>query len=869
MASWLAVWRWISFRHLFREGGARAALPVAGVALGVAVLLAIRLANASALAAFVETVEVVAGRANLQVAAGPEGFDERLFPLVRAVPGVTAAAPVVQLYVPARPGPPLVEAPTAREDGSAYADTVLLLGTDLLLDRPFARYVPADEGRAGTLDFLADPRAAALPRGLAIRWGAALGDEISIVASGRTEGLRVRQILDGDELEGAFGGNLVVLDISVAQDVLQRWGRLDRIDLIVPPKQVADVRERLAVLLPPGVQVMEPAGRTGQVENLIRSFELNLTALSFIALFVSMFLIFNALSLAVVRRRREIGILRSLGLTRGQVARQFLGEGLVIGVLGTGLGLALGTLLASGALRAVSRTISALYLVVQARTLHLDPAAYLLAGGVGLGVAIAAALFPAREAAATPPALTVRQGAFVETHPVRVLSLAAAGVGLLLVAAAVAWVAVAARWPFAGFLTAGLLLIGFALLVPVSIAGTQGIAASFARRLAGPPGLLGARYLSENLARSSTVAAALMVSVGMLVGLGTMVGSFRRTVDLWIGQTIRGDLYVEPVGRSVGEGAVSLPSEVLGLARDLPGVLALDTYRGTRISHRNRLAFAAGVDLEVQAAHGNLLFLQGDSTSILRRARETGGVVITESFAHHHRVRAGETLRLETPSGPVDLLVHGIYHDYTSDAGGILMDHRLFERLWQERRVESLAIYLAPGADAEEARRQLADAIAGRWALHVTPNQALRRRVLRIFDQTFQITYALQAIALLVAVLGVISTLTALIIQRSREIAVLRAVGATRAQVRRMVLVESGLLGLMGAVLGCLCGVLLSLLLIYVINKQFFGWSIQPYFDVWLFVQAVAVTVPVSLLAGLLPAGQAASRSPAEAMRIE
>jgi putative ABC transport system permease protein len=244
-------------------------------------------------------------------------------------------------------------------------------------------------------------------------------------------------------------------------------------------------------------------------------------------------------------------------------------------------------------------------------------------------------------------------------------------------------------------------------------------------------------------------------------------------------------------------------------------------------------------------------------------------VIVTESFAFRNGVKAGGRVRLETPAGAVSLPVEGVFYDYSTDAGAILMDYRLFGRLWKDARAESLALYLEPGASAEQVRQRFIKAAAGRVLLYVTPNQGLRDRVLTVFDQTFQITYALQAIAILVAVLGVVSTLTALILQRGREIGVLRAVGALRGQVRKIVLVESGLLGLIGSLLGCVCGMALSLLLIYVINKQFFGWSIRLTVDPWLFVQAVVLMVATALLAGIAPARLATTRVAAEAMRAD
>lgn len=862
------LWRWISLRHLFHEAG-WSLLTLLGVALGVGVVVSIRLANTSALASFAETVDSVAGRANLQVTADSDGFDERLFPRVRDTPGVEAAAPVVQTYALARLGTgALRQGEPVRHEGP-YNETLLVLGVDPRLEQPFGRYTPPKGQAVPVLDFLFDPYAVAITRSLATRHGLRLGSPLSVMAAGRQVTLHVRLIIDSQELQQAMGGNVLLMGLGAAQGVFQRYGRIDRIDLIVRTERRDAVRAALRPLLPANVEIDQPQGRTKQVENMLHAFELSLSALSFIALFVAMFLIFNAVSMSVLRRRRETGILRSLGVTRRQVLAQFLVEGLALGVVGSTIGLLLGTLMARLALASIARTISNLYLVTYARDLRMDPATYATGFALGVAAALFSCLAPALEASRTAPGVTISQGMFIEAQPLPIGRWSAAAFGLIGASALVALWTVSHRHPLGGFASAALLLAGFSLLAPGFTLVSQRAAAPAAGLVAGIEGVLGARYLREAVARASVVVAALMVSVGMLVGLSIMVASFRNTVSLWVNQTLRGDLYVEPVGRRVTGSATVLPPEVIEAARSIRGVAAVDTYRAIRVDYGGRIAYVVAVDLDIQGRFGRLQFMQGDTYDVFRRAREHDGVVVTESFGYRHHVSAGDRVTLKTPSGTVRLPVEGVFYDYSTDAGAILMDYRLFARLWNDTRAERLAIYVDPGVDADRVRTQFIQAVGDRVMLHVTPNHDLRARVLEVFDQTFQITYALQAIAIMVAILGVISTLTALILQRGREIAVLRAVGALRRQVQKMVLVESVLLGLIGGLLGCACGLGLSILLIHVINKQFFGWSIRMTVAPGIFLQAVALMVVTALLAGIGPARLAATRVAASAMRME
>lgn len=868
-----ALLRWVSVRHLLHEAP-RTLLTLAGVALGVGVFVSIRVASHSALASFSETVDAVAGRANLELSAGDAGFDERLFLVARSAPGVRAAAPVIEVHALAHAGPPPPTRVVEAGSRGGWDESLLVLGLDPFSEGPFARYRPpapasgSRDGR-GVLAFLRDPRAVAVTRAFAVRHGLAPGDTLSVLASGVPVVLRVRQVLEDPKLQQAYGGNVAITDIGVAQELFRRAGRLDRVDLIVDPSHRGEIAEALRRRLPPSVHVGPPATRTRQVENMLRAFDLNLTALSFIALFVSAFLIFNAVAMAVLRRRREIGVVRALGATRAQVRAQFLAEGAALGLVGGVLGLALGTLLARGTLGAVARTLSDLYLVRHAERLSLDPATYAAGLALGLGVALVASLAPALEASSVHPGLPLRQGALLEARRMPVARLAALGAAVLAAAGATALWTVRADHPMGGFASAFLVLAGFSLLTPAAALGVETLAGPPLRRIAGYEAALGARYLREGVARTSVVIAALMVAVGMMVALSIMVGSFRDTVNTWITQTVRGDLYVEPAGHRVSGNATEMPPALVRAARALPGVVAVDTFRGARVAFGDRLAFVVGVDLGVQRSHGGLQFLSGSAGAILARARADDGVLVTESFRRHEHVGRGDTLSLDTPSGRVRLPVEGVFYDYSTDAGAVFMDRGLYARLWRDSTVESLALYLAPSADPDSVRSALLARAGGKLVLQVTPNAALRRRVLTVFDQTFQITWALQAIAILVAVLGVVSALTTLILQRGREIGVLRAAGALRAQVRRMVLAESALLGLIGALMGCACGFVLALLLVYVINRQFFGWTIRLSVDPAVFAQALALLVVSAVLAGLVPARLAASRVAAEAMRVE
>jgi putative ABC transport system permease protein len=876
-----ALLRWMILRRLAEERW-RTLLVLAGVALGVAVFVSIRLASHSALASFSDSVDTVAGRANLEITSTSDGFDENLYAAFRALPGVKAAAPAAEVSAVARSGAPRAGEASALAFGTrgSYTENVLVLGLDLLAEAPFHRWEPAKAtaghavqggapARGAWLRLMAEPGTIAITRRLATRHGLAAGDTLTVLSAGVPKPLRIVEVLDAEDLQQAMGGNLVITDIATVQETFHKSGRIDRVDLMVEPARREEVRESIARVLPADVTVGLPQGRTKQVENMVGAFQLNLTALSFIALFVSTFLIFNAVAMSVLRWRREIGILRAIGVTRGGVVRLFVAEGALIGMAGSAAGLALGTLLASASLHAVGRTLSDLYMLQYTDQLHPDLPTYVVGFVLGVSSAILSALGPALEAARTPPGATIRQGLLIEAQPLPIARWTLGGVAVLALAAFVSWWTIHAHQPWGGFASAFLVLAGFSLLAPGFTLVAERVLRAPAS-LAGIEGRLASRYLRDSVARASVVVAALMVAVGMMIALNVMVGSFRSTVDTWITQSLRGDLYVEPVGHRASMGATELPPALIEAARQLPGIAGVDTYRATRMTYGGQLAMAVGIEFPVQRRFGSLQFVDGaQAVDVLGRALEHDGVIVTESFAQRHRVRAGDTIALAAPAGLTRVRVDGVFYDYSTDAGAVLMDRSLFERLWRDPRTESLALYLVPGANVDSARAQFL-ALAGPQRLfYVTPRQELRRRVLTVFDQTFQITFALQAIAVLVALLGVVSTLTALILQRGREIGVLRAIGAMRSQIRSIVLIESALLGLIGSLLGCATGMVLALLLVHVINKQFFGWTIRFTAGPLVFVQAIVLVVATALIAASGPVRLASGRAAAEAMRVD
>jgi putative ABC transport system permease protein len=834
----------------------RTLLSVTAVALGIAAVVAIRLANRSAIASFQESVTQITGRANLSI-AGLAPFGEELLP--RAYEAFAGRQSEIELS-------PVVEGVAVEAESREALD---VLAVDLATDR--AVRDTAVEGLRSVRDMLlllTDPGSLLVGRGVAARHRLRPGSVVSLIVNDRRRAFRVRGILSETGPGAALAGNIAVMDIAAGQLLFGRMGRLDRIDLVVPAEQLDDARRRLVPLLPPGVKLERPQARGEQVEKMLRAFRLNLSALSLVSLIVGAFLIYNTVAVSVVRRRPEVGALRAVGATRGRVIRLFLAEAVLLGLAGSALGIGLGRLLANQALALVAGTVNSLWFPLVPSPVHLDWRLAAVALAIGAGVALLSAVLPVREAAEVEPAQAVRRGAHEHLRQLRRNRDAGAGLVALVAAYGLARLPALDSGPLFGYGAAILLVGGFALLMPLAMTGLSRVASAALGRMNSVAGLLAARSLSASLGRASVLAMALATAIAMMASVAIMFASFRRTVDFWAAQTFRADLFIRSAGASGGRlpQATIDPLAIQAIAAT-PGVAAVDAFRAVEITFRGNPAFVACGDWDVLRRYGNLMFLDGRRAGEVMRPAP-GLVVISEPFSLGNQVRQGDAILLPTPAGDRPFRVAGVYYDYTSDRGYAVMDRSDWLRYGGGPEATSLAVYLQPGAGAERIRQTLSQRTASR-ALLVTLNRELKANVMRIFDRTFAITWVLEAIAIAVAVLGIANALLALVLERRRELGILCYLGASGRQLRRLVVFEAALLGLLACAAGLLLGVALSLVLIYVINRQSFGWTIQFSLPVGFLALATLAIYAVTCLSALFPARQAARIDPVETVLVE
>ncbi len=869
----------IAVRHLARHPW-QLGLAVLGIALGVAVAVSIDLANESARRAFHLATAAVTGHATHQIVGGPSGLPDGFYRTLKVELGVRRAAPVLSGDVAL---------------GDHPGRTLTVLGVDPFAEAPFRPYMgpePAPSAEAGPASsppgasagerreppprdrlatvaaLLTRPGAVLMARAAAADLGLSVGDALAVRAAGVPRRLILVGLLDPRDPASARAlQSLVVTDLSSAQELFGAPGRLGRIDLIVDDDAAGRaLLERVTRVLPPGAELVAAGERAGTTARMIRAFQWNLTALSLLALVVGMFLIYQTMTFSVVQRRPLIGSLRALGVTRAEIFALVMTEAALIGVVGTAAGLALGWGLARGLLSLVTRTINDLYFVLSVRDVTPDP--LVLAKGVllGVGATLAAALAPAIEATGAPPRVVMSRGALESGARRLVPRVSALGVGLLGAGALILSLPGGIVGGFAGLFV---LMIGAALVAPAAALGLLRLLHPAAAAAFGTLGRLATRGIVAALSRTAVAVAALMIAVSAAIGVGIMIASFREAVVGWLEGTLRADVYVSAPSLVGNRPDATLDPALVAHLAAAPGVARANTSRSVTVPSPEGPVQVVALDVD-PARPPRWRFREGGADPVWEgRAGSPEPVIVSEPYANRHRVRAGDRVRLRTDRGDHEFPVAGVFYDYGSSAGVVVMSRRTYDRFWDDRTVSGVAIEAAPGADLDALMAELRARAAGGPELVVRSNRALREASLEIFDRTFAITGVLRTLTVVVAFIGMLAALMARQLERAREIAVLRTLGLTPRQVWGLVTAETGLMGLLAGVLAVPGGLMLAGILVFVINRRSFGWTMPIDPSPAILLQGVALSVLAAVLAGLYPAWRMARALPADALRDE
>jgi len=806
-------------------------LSIIGIALGVSVVIAVDLANESARRGFRLSVEQVTGPATHQIESASGAIAEELYASLRLQHGLRRATPVIDAPV--------------RISGRSMT----LLGIDLIAAASMGRGVAAGDP-AALLRLLSEPNTLALTTGDAERLGVARGDAIDLDLGAEDRSMVVAAVIPEAQAAGLTG--LAIADIATAQEALDRIGEIEHIDLVLKDDQVAS----LAAALPEGLRLQPAAQRGNALAQMTRAFHINLTAMSLLALLVGAFIVYNTMTFAVLQRRPLLGTLRMLGVTRLQLFALVLTEATILALIGAVLGILGGIAVGAGLVQLVTRTINDIYFQLSVRSLHLAPLSLLKGIGLGLGVTLVAALGPALEAARSQPRDVVRR-TLVETRGRRLLPWLAVA-GLLIGAAGFLLVQLSMRSMGLGFTALFLVIVGTSLVMPLVVYAFARLTTPLLGRVFGIAGRLAARGITASITRSGLAVAALAVAVAATIGVGIMIGSFRTSVADWLGNTLTSDIYVSAES-----------SEGNRRGTDLPGVEDVSEGRSRRVDTRQ-----GQVTVLALAASGGQprgFRFKGETADDLWPRWHAGELaLISEPYAYHHGTAVGDRIDLFTVQGWRGYEVGGVFQDYSSSTGMLILPRSVYASLWDDPGISTFGVVLTESADAEAIAAEIDQLLAARdIAASVQTNRSIRELSLTVFDRTFTITEVLRLLAIGVAFVGILSALMALELERAKDYAVLRATGMTRRQLRLLILLQTSAMGLAAGLLAMPLGLIMGSLLIDVINVRSFGWTMPLQVSGTTLLSGLLLAWLAAFAAGLYPAQRAARAAPADALREE
>lgn len=805
-----------------RRARGRMVLSAVGIALGVALGYGVHLVNRAAVSDVAAAVRSLAGEADLEVRGARTGFSESLYPQIARLPGVALASPAIEL-----------------DAGVAGTErTLRITGIDILrVAQLQPRLVLEDRYELLAPDrvFLSTAAADAL--------GLKEGEQLVLVAGPAERTFRIAGVL------GSLRGVAALTDIATAQWRFDRIGQLNRIDVRLQPGVARDhVAQEIQKLLPAGVHVAAVESLEEASAYPSRSYRVNLNVLAMVALFTGGFLVFSAQALEVARRRGEHALLRVLGAQRRGVARLVLTEAAWLGALGAALGLVLGYLLALLAVRASGADLGAGMFRGVAPEISISPlaaATYFIAGIV---VALIGALLPALDAARTPPARALKAGdeltLFQRMAPLW------PGALLLVMGIVFAQLGPVRGLPLFGYASIACLLVGAVALVP----RVSEVVFRYLPLPSQPTLRLALAQLRATPGQAAVSLAAIVASFSLMAAMAIMVASFRQSVDDWLASVLPAELYFRTT--HAGDTGVLEPGFEERI-RALPQVARVDFLRSGRIL--------------VDPTRPPLVLIARDRAEnafpiLERRAAAAPTIWVSEAVVDVYGYTPGQRVQLPIQGKMHEVTIAGIFRDYARQHGAVLIDRADYVALTGDRTVNDGALWLAPGASAAQAMEALR-AMPGGAQLDMAEPGEIREVSLRVFDRSFAVTYAMEAVAVLVGLFGLSSSLGAIVLARRREFGVLRHLGLTRGQIRAMLAAEGGVLALVGAAAGLVAGVAISLVLVYVINRQSFHWSMELHPPYLLLAGFTAILVILAVVTAVVSGREAMGMGPVRAVR--
>lgn len=818
----------------FTKHNLQTVLALIGILLGVSIVVAIDLCIVSSQKAFKTSLEQSFGKTTHYLSASGNDISQEIYTKIKKEKQIDQATPVIEKNI------------LIKTDSWVR---IKLLGLDPFSYQGFK--TTSDKGldelsQASLKDFLLCDNCGYISSNTAKKLNIQKHQEIVFQHESSYKKIRILDIIDDDKLD-----NLILVDISTAQKLLDQPNTISRIDLIIK-----DPNE-LGELVSGDLELVESLKNKKSTQKMLSSFNLNLYSLSFLSLIVAVFLIYNTMSFSIVQRQTIFGIFRTLGLSSREIFELVIKETLILSVIASFIGIALGYGLAQILIKFISQTINDLYFVVEISEVKLEIFTILKGLVAGILSALLGACLPAYQASLSPAIQHTKRSSQEREFDNYLkhlwkISIASISLGFIILGFSEDYLII-------NFMALALILVGVAILVPNCI---KIISSGFDRVLVSklsPINKIGIRSIFRNLSRTAITITALSMALSIALALDITVGSFRKTVIDWLSATLQSDIYISAPSLSANKTTGNLSEE---LQQEIYKNPIIQKSSQNIISYRNNWVKSNLGELMIASIDFNERIeksfeFKEKSSNWTKDFTQNDSIIISEPLAFRFKLKTGDSINLKTRYGFKQFRVAGIFYDYGNEQGIIMIHNKKYKKLWNDLKISSLGIMLKPNLDKDLTINTIKQELAQLNTVHnfnYRSNSDLKQETLRIFDRTFQITKALKIITILIAFISIISTLLAMNIEKKKEYAILEALGTTRKNLAQITLAQSLSIGFLSAIFSLPLGLLQAVLLINVINYRSFGWTLRFHQDYSIFIQILVIAILASLIAGLIPA---------------
>ena len=837
---------WINaFRYYFRSF-TQSILAVLGVAVGIAVFVAVDLANDSAKQSFRNSAVSIFGDTEFQLMGSTSGISENVYS------DVVKSAELQPLLNIIRP---IIDKQITLTDSNGVEDKYRLLGINVINENVLSRNnkygIDFLNSSQTSFNFFAENQVF-VSSILASKKQLSIADEFLVEDTNNK--ISIVGFFQGDNsLQRELMQNVIITDISVAQNITNSNGILTRIDI----SSVYDQNEKIALdkwfsLLPSGVQLIPSYTYSEARKSITKSFDTNLLALSLLALLVGLYLIYNMMTFSIHRRKNLFGTLRAIGVTKNEIFFLVLVEGLLIGLIGAIFGIMLGILLAYFLLGLISSTINYQFFSSSPNSIALDITIIYQALILGISGSIVSVLIPAWSASRIQPRELIdiygKYSTYNKYHMVLFfLGLLLCSIGYLITLAPITNLII-------GFIAMFLVIVGLSLTVPTTTQIVLLIISSILEKIGRPTIFtLSVETIKNSLNTIAICIAALSVSIAMTIGIGCMIQSFRATVEEWLNQSLVADIYIAPPTLSFGQDLKGIDDEFIKYVNDIPEIEYISQLGSFEIFKDGYLLNLIVVDSAEKIFDEVIQLKEGEKKDIWNDFVQTDSILISEPLAFQKNIQINDTFDILTDTGLKSFTVRGIYYDYSSTSGIAMVSKQVYDNYWNNSKVTSLALYLNDSQNSELVFNKLLDKFDTDWDLQIISSKKLNNASMEIFDKTFEITFVLRSISLIVAFIGILGAISAIILSRAREFSILKSIGFTNNQLRTIIGNQTFIIGVISGLISIPLGIIITNLLIQIINKQSFGWSIPMQLLPSVFVEGIMVAILSSVLASIYP----------------